>query len=222
MWWASWAAAALPSLKSGNIWGHQHTAVLRAKHLHPGGAVSAAVGGSGSLQGHGQTLLIILLSLLSRARLEARSWGHSTAPQPLPELETYISPCTFSHSKRLLYKKLLCYWLDFVSSSLIYSLRQMTAFSRPALRYQSPTQQHQDASAANLRRASMESQSHSIYQLCEPYSSQSAFAQTVKEPGDTLLGMWYVHAHLINHQHCLGHKPGERTMKTTPWSTSNG
>lgn len=40
--------------------------------------------------------LIILLPLLSRARLEA-----ATAPRPLPELETYSSPCPFSHSKEV-------------------------------------------------------------------------------------------------------------------------
>lgn len=176
------------------------------------GGLSAAVGGSGSLQGHGQTLLIVLLSVLSRARLEARSWGYSTAPQPLPELETYISPCTFSHSNSLVYKKLLCYWLDFVSSSLIYSLRQMTVFSCPALRYQSPTQQHLSSLSSKPKKSKYGKPVPFHLPALWALQLTEWFSQTEKEPGDTLPGMWYVHAHLISHQHCLGHEPGERTM----------
>lgn len=145
------------SSADSEVWEHlrpsAQTAMLRAKHLHPRGFLCSKEG-SGSLQGPqggvrvtagtlpdtgptpAQGLLIILLSLPSRARLEAataRSWGQHS-PTALPELQTYISPRPFSHSNRLLDKKLLCYWLDFVSSSLIYSPRQMPAFPCPALR----------------------------------------------------------------------------------------
>lgn len=150
--------------------------------------------------------------------------GHSTAPRPLPDLDTYISHCPFSHPKRLLYNKLLCYCLDFVSSSLVYSLRQMPAFPCPALRYQSPTQQltaTPRSFSSKPKSKDGKPASHSIYQLM-PSSSQSACAQTEKEASATLPGMRHVHAHLTSNQHCLDHKPGERTLKTTPWSTSRG
>lgn len=73
-------------------------------------------------------------SVSPKQRQPQQELGTQQSPTALPELQTYISPWPFSHSNKLLYKKLPCYWLDFASSSLIYSPRQMTAFPCPALR----------------------------------------------------------------------------------------
>lgn len=159
MWWASWAAAALQTLKLG-------TSEATSTHCS---AQSQAPSSQG--WGQGQTRVSpqpkgCSSSLCSPKQdraggSQARSWGHSTAPRLSHSWRP--TPAPVSHSERLLCRKLFCYCLDFVSSSLIYSLGQMLPFPGPALRYQSPThsssQQHQDASAANRRRASMESQS---------------------------------------------------------------
>lgn len=120
--------------------------------------------------------------------------------------------------KRLVYRKLLCYWLDFVSSSLIYSLRQMPAFPCSALRYRSPTQQLTETptclSSKPEKSKCGKPVSHSIYQLMHYYPQSSA--QTEKEPSATLPGMWHVHAHITSHQHCLRHKPEKGPWKQPP------
>lgn len=104
------------SSADSEVWEHlrpsAHTAVLRAKHLHPGGFSTAAERvGSGSPQGCGQTRVppqpkgrssSCCLSYAGQGwRQPQPGAGDSTAPRPLPELETYISPYPFSHSKEV-------------------------------------------------------------------------------------------------------------------------
>lgn len=172
------------SSADSEVWEHlrpsAHTAVLRAKHLHPGGFSTAAERvGSGSPQGCGQTRVppqpkgrssSCCLSYAGQGGSHSQELGTAQPHSLFLSWRPTSALIPSATQKRLVYRKLLCYWLDFVSSSLIYSLRQMPAFPCSALRYQSPTQQLTETptclSSKPEKSKCGKPVSHSIYQRC--------------------------------------------------------